>query len=332
MAVYTYDDGSTLTTDDDTGDVVSFTEATNTGGFPFSTADTVAGLVKDFGKGVLSLFGGAGGAGGGGSNTMNPLLLLGLTGALAAAGQGSRSAPQAGYQGTVPKLTAVRERVAIPEDPNRRPGAGGRRYFSDTSYVAPGDTPADTQAAVDAARTAAKAQATTLKPALYPVPEVKKAEPAPAPAPAPVPAPAPSYASGVAALEPVPKYDTKGNVVTPESQPVIPPATPGAITYVPAPTIPAARGGLMELAKGRYLSGPTDGMEDKVPATIAGKQPARLSHGEFVVPADVVSHLGNGNSNAGAQRLYDMMDRVRKARTGNPKQGKQINPNQYLPK
>ena len=301
MAVYRYDDGSTLTTDDDTGDVVSFTEATDTGGF--TIAGTVAGLARDFGRGVLSLFGGAGGAGGAGSNTMNPLLLLGLTGALAAAGQGSRSAPQAGYQGTVPKLTAVRERVAIPEDPNRRPGAGGRRYFSDTSYVAPGATSADTQAAVNAARTAARAQATTLKPALYPVPEVKTPEPAPTPAPTP----APSYASGVAALEPVPKYDEKGNVI-------------------------AARGGLMGLAKGRYLSGPTDGMEDKVPATIAGKQPARLSHGEFVIPADVVGHLGNGNSEAGAKRLYDMMDRVRKARTGTPKQGKQINPNQYLPK
>jgi hypothetical protein len=50
-----------------------------------------------------------------------------------------------------------------------------------------------------------------------------------------------------------------------------------------------------------------------------------------VVPADVVSHLGNGNSEAGAQRLYSMMDKIRKARTGTTKQGKQINPNKYLP-
>jgi hypothetical protein len=240
---------------------------------------------------------------------INPAALLGLTALLSMAGQGSRGTPApSGYQGTVPKLTAVRERVAIPEDPNRRPGAGGRRYFSDTSYVAPEKSPADTQAAVDAARTAAKTQVATLKPALYPVPQVKAPEvKTPEPTPTPEPAPAPSYASGVAALEPVPKYDEKGNVI-------------------------AARGGLMGLAKGRYLSGPTDGMEDKVPATIAGKQPARLSHGEFVIPADVVGHLGNGNSEAGAKRLYDMMDRVRKARTGTPKQGKQINPNQYLPK
>ena len=52
----------------------------------------------------------------------------------------------------------------------------------------------------------------------------------------------------------------------------------------------------------------------------------------FVVPADVVSHLGNGSSDAGANVLYDMMARVRKARTGNPDQGKQINPKKYLPR
>jgi hypothetical protein len=71
-------------------------------------------------------------------------------------------------------------------------------------------------------------------------------------------------------------------------------------------------------------------MADKLPANIDGKQQARLSHGEFVIPADVVSHLGNGNSDAGADRLYAMMDKVRKARTGTKKQGKQINPNKYL--
>jgi hypothetical protein len=87
----------------------------------------------------------------------------------------------------------------------------------------------------------------------------------------------------------------------------------------------------MNLAKGRYLNGATDGMADKIPANIEGKQPAALSHGEFVIPADVVSHLGNGNSEAGAKRLYSMMDKIRHARTGTTKQGKQINPNKYLP-
>lgn len=96
-----------------------------------------------------------------------------------------------------------------------------------------------------------------------------------------------------------------------------------------------AAGGIAELAKGgapRYLNGATDGMADKIPANIDGKQEARLSHGEFVISADVVGHLGNGNSEAGAQRLYAMMDKIRHARTGTVKQGKQINPDKYLPK
>jgi hypothetical protein len=85
------------------------------------------------------------------------------------------------------------------------------------------------------------------------------------------------------------------------------------------------------LAHGRYLQGNTDGMADKINTSIDGEQPAKLSHGEFVVPADVVSHLGNGNSDAGAQRLYAMMDKVRQARTGTKKQGKEINPDKFMP-
>lgn len=81
----------------------------------------------------------------------------------------------------------------------------------------------------------------------------------------------------------------------------------------------------------RLLRGPGDGMSDNIPATISGKQPARLADGEFVVPADVVSHLGNGSTEAGAKALYKMMEQVRRARTGNPKQGKQINPNKFIP-
>jgi hypothetical protein len=86
-----------------------------------------------------------------------------------------------------------------------------------------------------------------------------------------------------------------------------------------------------QMAKGGYLNGQGDGMSDSIPATIEGKQPARLADGEFVIPADVVSHLGNGSSKAGSKRLYAMLDKVRRARTGNKKQGKQINPNKYMP-
>lgn len=117
----------------------------------------------------------------------------------------------------------------------------------------------------------------------------------------------------------------------------------GDVAYLPkgtaqAPIVPAvteevraAQGGLMNLAKGRYLQGDTDGMADEIPAKIGKDQPAALSHGEFVIPADVVSHLGNGNSDAGAQKLYSMMDKIREARTGTKKQGKEINPDKFMP-
>ena len=80
----------------------------------------------------------------------------------------------------------------------------------------------------------------------------------------------------------------------------------------------------------RFLSGGGDGMSDDIKATINGNQEARLADGEFVIPADVVSHLGNGSSKAGAKQLYSMMDKVRTARTGRKSQGKQINPRKYL--
>jgi len=81
----------------------------------------------------------------------------------------------------------------------------------------------------------------------------------------------------------------------------------------------------------RFLSGGGDGMSDSIRAKIDGHQEARLADGEFVIPADVVSHLGNGSSKAGAKQLHAMMNRIRKARTGNPKQGKQINPLKFMP-
>jgi hypothetical protein len=95
-----------------------------------------------------------------------------------------------------------------------------------------------------------------------------------------------------------------------------------------------ARGGIADLGSysdgGRMLKGPGDGMSDNIPGIIGGKQPARLADGEFVIPADVVSHLGNGSTDAGAKQLYAMMDRVRKARTGKKAQGKQIKPAKYM--
>jgi hypothetical protein len=92
-----------------------------------------------------------------------------------------------------------------------------------------------------------------------------------------------------------------------------------------------ASGGITSIKEGQYLDGPSDGMADDVPANIDGAQEAALSDGEFVIPADVVSGLGNGNSDAGAEVLSAMMDRVRKARTGKKAQPKEISAAEFLP-
>jgi hypothetical protein len=73
---------------------------------------------------------------------------------------------------------------------------------------------------------------------------------------------------------------------------------------------------------GRLLRGPGDGVSDSIPATIGNKRPARLADGEFVVPARIVSELGNGSTEAGARKLYAMMDRVQSARRGTVGKGR----------
>jgi hypothetical protein len=115
------------------------------------------------------------------------------------------------------------------------------------------------------------------------------------------------------------------------------PPNSASLNALEAPVTQLAHGGIASLqeyaAGGKLLQGPGDGMSDSIPAVIQGAKPQRaaLAQGEFVVPADVVSHLGNGSTDAGAKRLYAMMDKVRHARTGNKKQGKQINPDRFLP-
>jgi hypothetical protein len=129
----------------------------------------------------------------------------------------------------------------------------------------------------------------------------------------------------------------KGTDQTQQSQGLgsIAPSQPMAPSFNPSvamgPTYFAGMNAPRGYAHGGYLDGQGDGMSDSIPATIEGKQPARLADGEFVVPADVVSHLGNGSSKAGSKRLYAMLDKVRHARTGNKKQGKEIKADKYLP-
>lgn len=99
-----------------------------------------------------------------------------------------------------------------------------------------------------------------------------------------------------------------------------------------------ATGGLSSLGSysdgGRLLRGPGDGVSDSIPAVIGRKQPARLADGEFVVPARIVSELGNGSTEAGARKLYAMMDRVQKARgktVGKNKVARNTRADKYLP-
>ncbi len=200
-----------------------------------------------------SLLGGLLGGGSGGSGGNSALeALIGLGGAsfLKDRGYLSPNIPDNTYQGSIPDYTAVREQVTGRDDTDRRPGSGGRRYFSDTIYAKKpeGQEPMS----VEEARAAAKAQ------------------------------------------------------------------TAGFM------------GGGSVLQGGGYLQGDSDGQADLIPADIDGVQEARLSHGEFVLPADVVAMLGNGNSDAGAEALDEFMSMVRTKATGTPKQQKNIDADKVL--
>ena len=207
---------------------------------------------------------------------------------LAFGGLGQGSTKPTGYQGKIPEYEAIQQAVPQTYDPNRRPGSGGQRYFTNMRYAPRGED-----------NTGIRAEVAT-------------------------------EAEGLAALNlanPAQQQRKRPTVGIPELKK----------EFTEDVTLPADRsqglaaGGIATLKKGKYLDGATDGMADKVPANIDGVQEARLSDGEFVIPADVVSHLGNGNSDAGAKVLEDMMRRVRKARTGNTKQGKEIDPKKFIP-
>lgn len=120
------------------------------------------------------------------------------------------------------------------------------------------------------------------------------------------------------------------------------PVTTVAPAVTAAPTVTAAAGGMMSGGVstlggysdgGRLLKGPGDGVSDSIPATIGGKQPARLADGEFVIPARIVSEIGNGSTEAGAKKLYAMMDRIQGARKKSIKNvAANTKADKYLPK
>jgi len=228
-----------------------------------------------------------------GNSMIDSLFGLGIGSLMQNQGWGDPKIPQVGYQGKIPEYAAVRQRVPMQPDANRRPGAEGRRYFSDMMFA---DAPERQPISVADAEAQTRQQAEGLASLIptYSAPtEQKETE---------------SYtpASSVIDTTPVDTMEEDDAINT------------GGFT-----------GGVMNTG-GMYLGGITDGMADRIPGNVGTNDEVRLSDGEFVIPADVVSHLGNGNSNAGAAHLHDFMDSIRMERTGNSEQGRQINPNQFL--
>ena len=229
----------------------------------------------------------------GGSGSMAQLAGLGGLGALINKFGGSGSSGPTGYQGKIPKYTASRSQLPIPRStsqsaypqmqPNMMAGLG--------RFGMMGRRPA---------------------PAQYSPLQQSMAAPARRPG-----------SGGVSYFSPM-RYVPQGSA--PDAGGALPPTT-----ATPNPANPndnlfvdkyaaggMAQGGLGSLGHysdgGRLLRGPGDGVSDSIPATIGENQPARLADGEFVIPARIVSEIGNGSTEAGARKLYAMMDRIQKAR------------------
>lgn len=252
------------------------------------------------------------------SGTADKLLNLGISTGIEYFGLNDpKGIDKQGYQEPVPEYDFVQERVPGTYDPNRRPGSAGQRYFTQGRYAPRGSQPgplgAVGLASLNQSNPARQARSYGLVPQMGGVMAGKGQVPY-------TPVKPPYMPSPQLPKNPPPyvNYNWPGNL-------------PGGIQQPGFISKGFARGGVAALESDRYLSGDTDGMADEVPATVDGVQQAALSDGEFVIPADVVSHLGNGNSEAGAKVLYAMMEKIRKVRTGTKKQGPKINPRKMLP-
>ena len=285
------------------------------------------------GGGGTGFWGGLGNLLGGsssGNSMIDSLFGLGIGSLMQNQGWGDPKIPQVGYQGKIPEYAAVRQRVPMQPDANRRPGAGGQRYFSDMIFAdAPERQPisiADAEA-----QTRQQAQGIAGLVPTYSAPTEKSTVTS-------NPASSVINTTPVDTNEPEENEDAidtggfiggvmgnQGEYSGPKIDygPEQAPERPVEFTRDPASEFGMNAGGM-------YLGGITDGMEDRIPGNVGTNDEVRLSDGEFVIPADVVSHLGNGNSNAGAAHLHDFMDSIRMERTGNSEQGRQINPNQFL--
>ena len=249
------------------------------------------GETDNFWSGLGALLGGQSD-----NKLLNSLVGMGLGSVIQNQGWANPVIPPVGYQGKIPEYAAVRQRVPMQPDPNRRPGAAGQQYFSDTIFA---DAPKREPLTVEDAQAMAQQQAqgiASLMPT-YPDPTEEETKHFVSSNPA----------SSVINTTPVDTGEEDKDAID-----------TGGFT-----------GGVMNTG-GMYLGGITDGMADRIPGNVGTNDEVRLSDGEFVIPADVVSHLGNGNSNAGAAHLHEFMNSIRMERTGNSEQGRQINPNQFL--
>jgi hypothetical protein len=215
-----------------------------------------------------------------------------------------------GYRGGIPTLTASRQQLAIPQTMTdasgktvpRRPGSGGVTYFSPMQYLAPGQAPATTATSSPGITSLGGATGK-----INTVPsEMVAAE----------------YPSG-GGDRPLSHVYTDEHRASDEYLRRVNPTfkadkEAGMNRMAAIAGQPFAAGGIANLGGysdgGRLLKGPGDGVSDSIPAMIGDKQPARLADGEFVIPARIVSELGNGSTEAGARKLYAMMDRIKKAR------------------
>lgn len=274
-------------------------------------------------KDVSKFFSGKSPLGAGGQ-----LLGLGGIGALLNKMLGGGSGGFAGYQGGIPKYTASRQQYAVPTTgiaSTYKPSDAEIRDYA----LRPGMTDAMVARGMNEFSISPERMAGIMQ---LPTQQVQSRYQA---------AMGPNYVArrpgsgGVTYFSPM-QYTPVSSAAAPASTAttttpatVTPPATvapPETVTKEDGSVVIAAGGGMMYGSGGianlggysdggQLLRGPGDGVSDDIPATIGGRQPARLADGEFVVPARIVSELGNGSTDAGARKLYAMMDRIKKTRS-----------------
>ena len=271
----------------------------------------------DFTDALKNLYGGAKNVMSGSSGSLAQIASLGGLGALLNSMGGSGGGGFKGYQGSIPKYTASRTQYAPPVSTvNRGPAPSNEEVLN---YLKrPGLNDSMIARSMNEYGVAPQQIADVTQTPLADIQSRYQAAMGPNAGMARRPG-----SGGVTYFSPM--------VYTPQAAA---PAAPAAAAAEPAVVAPAspndnffvdkyasggmAQGGLGSLGSysdgGRLLKGPGDGISDSIPAMIGKNQPARLADGEFVIPARIVSEIGNGSTDAGARKLYAMMDRIQKAR------------------